>query len=173
MGDCDLLGRSGLLMILAMTMSRPPRPRWRPWPRSWPIAPSAPGPEWRSSCASRSTPGGLPQVFPEAAQELVNRRFARFAVTAEEVGSAAVALVSGLLDGLHGQVLTLDKGLSTWTTWSRSVQPWRRGCDEAPPRSPGGKNVLIRSVGGPLEAALLGAFVTARAHVSAMTSASA
>ncbi len=53
---------------------------------------------------------GYREVFPEAAQELVNRRFARFAVTAEEVGSAVVALVSGLLDGLHGQVLTLDKG---------------------------------------------------------------
>lgn len=33
-----------------------------------------------------------------------------------------------------------------------------------------GKSVLIRSVGGPLEAALLGAFVTARAHVSRVTS---
>jgi NAD(P)-dependent dehydrogenase (short-subunit alcohol dehydrogenase family) len=53
---------------------------------------------------------GYREVFPEAAQELVSRRFARFAVTAEEVGSAVVALVSGLLDGLHGQVLTLDKG---------------------------------------------------------------
>ncbi|MFO0722488.1 MAG: SDR family oxidoreductase [Myxococcota bacterium] len=54
--------------------------------------------------------GGYREIFPEAAQELIRQRFDRFSVSPEEVGAAVVALVSGLMDGIHGQVLTLDKG---------------------------------------------------------------
>ena len=48
-------------------------------------------------------------IFPSEAQELV-ANFEHFAISPADAGNAAVALVSGLLDGLHGQVLSVDKG---------------------------------------------------------------
>lgn len=53
---------------------------------------------------------GYAEVFPERARGLVEQHFGRFSVTPEEAGGAAVALVSGLLDGLHGRVLVVDQG---------------------------------------------------------------
>lgn len=53
---------------------------------------------------------GYAEVFPPKARALVERHFGRFSVTPEEAGLAALALVSGLLDGFHGGVLVADKG---------------------------------------------------------------
>lgn len=53
---------------------------------------------------------GYREVFDASTRTLVDQNFSRFAVSLEEIGRAAVALTSGLLDGLHGQVLTVDKG---------------------------------------------------------------
>ncbi|MCC6749684.1 MAG: SDR family oxidoreductase [Deltaproteobacteria bacterium] len=51
----------------------------------------------------------LEQMFPDEAGRLVGR-LARYGVTPEQAGEAAVALASGLLDGLDGRVLTVDRG---------------------------------------------------------------
>jgi NAD(P)-dependent dehydrogenase (short-subunit alcohol dehydrogenase family) len=53
---------------------------------------------------------GYREVFAETTRALVGQSFSQFAVSLDEVGRAVVALTSGLLDGLHGQVLTVDKG---------------------------------------------------------------
>lgn len=53
---------------------------------------------------------GYADVFPPKARALIEAHFDRFSVTLDEAGAAAVALTSGLLDGLHGQVLVVDKG---------------------------------------------------------------
>jgi NAD(P)-dependent dehydrogenase (short-subunit alcohol dehydrogenase family) len=52
------------------------------------------------------------QVFPPETAELLFRDFAHFALDAREMGEAAVELCSGRVDGLHGQVLLIDKGAS-------------------------------------------------------------
>jgi NAD(P)-dependent dehydrogenase (short-subunit alcohol dehydrogenase family) len=54
----------------------------------------------------------LAQIFPPEIHGLLTRRFAWFRVTTDNVAEAAVVLCSGLLDGLHGQVLCADKGAS-------------------------------------------------------------
>lgn len=53
---------------------------------------------------------GYAEVFPPQARALVEQHFGRFSVSPEAAGSAALAMVSGLLDGLHGQVLVVDQG---------------------------------------------------------------
>jgi NAD(P)-dependent dehydrogenase (short-subunit alcohol dehydrogenase family) len=52
---------------------------------------------------------GYREMFGPEARELVGR-FARFDVAPEEVAQAALALCSGDLDGLSGEVVTLDHG---------------------------------------------------------------
>lgn len=51
----------------------------------------------------------LAQIFPGEAGRVLDRLGA-YGVTSEAAGDAAVALASGLLDGLSGQVLTVDRG---------------------------------------------------------------
>ncbi len=45
-----------------------------------------------------------------ARTEAIIKHFERFSVSPEEVADAVVVLATGLLDGLHGQILSLDKG---------------------------------------------------------------
>lgn len=52
------------------------------------------------------------QVFAPETADLLFSDFAQFALEAGEMGEAAVELCSGRLDGLHGQVLLVDKGAS-------------------------------------------------------------
>jgi NAD(P)-dependent dehydrogenase (short-subunit alcohol dehydrogenase family) len=49
------------------------------------------------------------EMFTEEAQRTL-AKFSDFEVSAESIGKAALALASGLLDGMNGQVLTVDKG---------------------------------------------------------------
>jgi NAD(P)-dependent dehydrogenase (short-subunit alcohol dehydrogenase family) len=49
------------------------------------------------------------QMFP-AEQRALAARFPEFSVTVEEVADTTLALCSGLLDSMGGQVLTLDRG---------------------------------------------------------------
>jgi enoyl-[acyl-carrier protein] reductase III len=51
----------------------------------------------------------LDQMFPGPAGRLLER-FADYGVSAEQAALAAVALASGLLDGLSGRALTVDRG---------------------------------------------------------------
>jgi enoyl-[acyl-carrier-protein] reductase (NADH) len=52
------------------------------------------------------------------------RRFTRVHhyIEADEVGNAAVALCSGLMDGVSGQVLTVDRGTSFFDIFMRLYQ---------------------------------------------------
>jgi NAD(P)-dependent dehydrogenase (short-subunit alcohol dehydrogenase family) len=52
---------------------------------------------------------GFSEIFPPEARGLLDR-FAELALRPEEAGNAALAMASGLLDGLRGQVLVLDRG---------------------------------------------------------------
>lgn len=52
------------------------------------------------------------RVFPARTAEMVLGDFGHFALEARDIGDAAVELCSGRLDGLHGQVLLVDKGAS-------------------------------------------------------------
>lgn len=52
------------------------------------------------------------RVFTADTVDLVLGDFGHFALDAREMGDAAVELCSGRLDGLHGQVLLIDKGAS-------------------------------------------------------------
>ncbi len=51
------------------------------------------------------------QIFGSEVCELINR-FSDFSVESHEVADAALMMASGLLDGLQGQVLSIDKGAS-------------------------------------------------------------
>jgi len=55
------------------------------------------------------TTEGFAEIFPEDARRLLDR-FSSFALQPDDAGDAAIALVSGLMDGLHGQILSLDRG---------------------------------------------------------------
>lgn len=55
------------------------------------------------------TTRGLGEVFPDAASRLLER-VDDFALRPEDAGDAVVAMASGLLDGLSGQVVVLDRG---------------------------------------------------------------
>ena len=55
--------------------------------------------------------GGYVDIFEEGGVDLA-AQFSDFAVSAEEVGNAALALCSGLMDCISGEVLTLDRGAS-------------------------------------------------------------
>ena len=50
------------------------------------------------------------RVFTTGTVDLVLEEFGHFALDAPAMGDAAVELCSGRLDGLHGQVLLIDKG---------------------------------------------------------------
>ncbi len=52
---------------------------------------------------------GYREVFG-AAGEFLDQRFPEYSIAPEEVGAATVALTSGLMDGMSGQVLTMDRG---------------------------------------------------------------
>lgn len=54
----------------------------------------------------------LEQIFSPEIHHLLTQRFAWFRVSSQDVGHATVALCSGLMDGLNGQVLCADKGSS-------------------------------------------------------------
>jgi NAD(P)-dependent dehydrogenase (short-subunit alcohol dehydrogenase family) len=49
-------------------------------------------------------------VFDARSLELLRSRFDAYSIRAEDVANLVVALTSGLLDGVHGQILTLDHG---------------------------------------------------------------
>ena len=53
---------------------------------------------------------GMAAVFGNDMRAILEARFSHFEIPAKAVGSAAVLLASGLLDGLNGRVLSLDKG---------------------------------------------------------------
>lgn len=53
---------------------------------------------------------GYAEMFPRASQEMLAEAFAPFQIAPDAIGKAVVALCSGMLDGLHGQVLNIDKG---------------------------------------------------------------
>ncbi len=53
---------------------------------------------------------GYAEMFPSASQEMLNRAFAPFQIAPDAIGNAVVALCSGMLDGLHGQALNIDRG---------------------------------------------------------------
>lgn len=55
--------------------------------------------------------GGYREMFGQATRDVV-ARFARFDVEPDEVARVAVALCSGDLDGLSGEVVTVDRGAS-------------------------------------------------------------
>jgi len=52
----------------------------------------------------------LGEMFGADTATLLLRDFTFFATTAEQMGEAAMLLASGLLDGMHGQVVNTDKG---------------------------------------------------------------
>lgn len=52
---------------------------------------------------------GYKEVFG-AAGSFLDARFPEFSITAEEVADAVVALCSGLMDAVSGQVVTMDRG---------------------------------------------------------------
>ena len=53
--------------------------------------------------------GGLDEIFPAESRALLER-FDDFALRPEDAADAVLAMTSGLLDGLTGQVLCLDRG---------------------------------------------------------------
>ncbi len=52
----------------------------------------------------------LGDIFGADIAALLRRDFTFFATAAEQMGDAAIVLASGLLDGMHGQVVNIDKG---------------------------------------------------------------
>jgi len=52
---------------------------------------------------------GFEEIFPAETRKLLDG-FATFAVQPDDTGNAVIAIVSGLLDGLHGQTVSVDRG---------------------------------------------------------------
>ncbi|WP_164885092.1 SDR family NAD(P)-dependent oxidoreductase [Rubrivivax rivuli] len=54
---------------------------------------------------------GLADMFGPATSALLTQRLGHFGVDAAHIGQAVAMLATGLLDGLHGQTITIDKGV--------------------------------------------------------------